>query len=370
VNIVILGLSVTSSWGNGHATTYRSLLKGLAARGHDVLFLERDLPWYAGNRDEPHPFGAVTKLYESLYDLLHEYEGPISDADLVILGSFVPDGIVIGEWVTTVAKGVTAFYDIDTPVTMQKLADDPSGAEYISADLIRRFDLYLSFTGGPVLKQFERRYGAPMVRELYCSVDTNLYVPVDVPCRWDLGYLGTWSADRQPGLDHLLLEPARRFMAGRFAVAGPMYPETIEWPANVERTIHLSPREHPSFYGSQRFTLNITREAMKRAGYSPSVRLFEAGACGVPIVSDYWPGLDTIFRPGREVLIASGPDDTLRILRDMPDAERRQIGAAARERVLAEHTPHKRALQLEAYIEQARTAKSQRRQSSHQTVHA
>lgn len=370
MNIVILGLSATSSWGNGHATTYRSLLKGLASRGHRVLFLERNLPWYAGNRDEPHPFGAVTKLYEGLDDLWREYERPVREADLAIVGSFVPDGIAVSDWVITIAKGVTAFYDIDTPITMDKLADNPDAAEYISADLIRRFDLYLSFTGGSLLKQIERRYGAPMARELYCSIDTRVYVPVDMPHRWDLGYLGTWSADRQPALDALLLEPARRWPAGRFAVAGPMYPDTIEWPANVERTIHLSPREHPSFYGSQRFTLNITRDAMKRAGYSPSVRLFEAGACGAPIISDYWPGLDAIFRPGHEILLASGPEDTLRFLRDVSDAERRQIGDAARVRVLAEHTPQKRAAQLEEYVREAQKAKSQSPDASHQAVHA
>jgi spore maturation protein CgeB len=358
VNIVILGLSVTSSWGNGHATTYRSLIKGLAARGHRVLFLERDLPWYAGNRDEPHPAGAVTQLYETADDLFTDFERPVAEADLVIVGSFVPEGIAVGEWVNDIAQGVTAFYDIDTPITLEKLANNNQAAEYISAPLITEFDLYLSFTGGPTPRYIAQQYGSPMVREFYCSVDTSLYVPVALPCRWDLGYLGTWSKDRQPGLENLMLEPARRWAAGKFMVAGPQYPDTIEWPENVERSIHLSPREHPAFYGSQRFTLNITRDAMKRAGYSPSVRLFEAGACGVPIISDCWTGLDTIFVPGREVLIAENPDDTLRYLRDLSDAERMAIGAAARERILAEHTPEKRAMQLEQYVNEIKTGAS------------
>jgi spore maturation protein CgeB len=358
VKIVILGLSVTSSWGNGHATTYRSLLKGLAARGHEVLFLERDLPWYAGNRDEPRPAGARTKLYQSADDLFAEYEEPVSEADLVIVGSFVPDGIAVGEWVTNVAHGVTAFYDIDTPVTLEKLAHNPSAAEYISASLIPQYNLYLSFTGGPTLRYIEQHYGSPVVREFYCSVDTDLYVPLERPCRWDLGYLGTWSKDRQPGLERLMLQPASLWPSGKFAVAGPMYPASIKWPGNVERTIHLSPREHPTFYASQRFTLNITREAMKRAGYSPSVRLFEAGACGAPIISDWWEGLDTVFTPGREVLISGDAEDTLRWLRDLSETERLQIGAAAREKVLAAHTPRKRAQQLEEYVLEARRART------------
>jgi spore maturation protein CgeB len=351
LNIVILGLSVTSSWGNGHATTYRSLIRGLAARGHKVLFLERDAPWYAGNRDEPHPAGAKTELYEDLSQLTSRFEGVVSSADLVIVGSFVPEGTVVGRWVTAVARGATAFYDIDTPVTLAKLAEEEW--EYITPGLIRRYDMYLSFTGGPTLKTIERRYGSPMARVLYCSVDPRQYEPVDCAIRWDLGYLGTYSDDRQPSVERFIVEPARRWKAGRFSVAGPLYPETIRWPQNVDREIHLSPREHPKFYGSQRFTLNVTRDAMKSAGYSPSVRLFEAGSCGVPIISDWWDGLETILEPDREVLLARDSDDVLRYLRDYKDAARLGIGNAARRKILTEHTPQQRALQLESYLAEA-----------------
>ena len=350
-DIVILGLAITSSWGNGHATTYRSLVRGLAGRGHRVLFLERDCEWYAGNRDEPHPAGACTQLYESFDELPTRFEREVRDAELVIVGSFVPDGIRVGEWVTSVASGVTAFYDIDTPVTLEKLED--GSADYVTSELMRRFGMYLSFTGGPALRLIEGSYGSPMARVLYCSVDPQLYAPVEQPCRWDLGYLGTYSDDRQPALDRLLLEPARRRAEGRFAVVGPMYPESIEWPANVYRDIHLSPRKHPGFYGSQRFTLNITREAMKKLGHSPSVRLYEAGACGVPIISDWWDGLDATFAIGSEVLVAESTDDVLAYLSDVPDERRRAMGACARRRILAEHTPEQRARQLESYWREA-----------------
>ena len=154
----------------------------------------------------------------------------------------------------------------------------------------------------------------------------NSIVPWSRACRWDLGYLGTYSDDRQPPLDDLMLDAARRWPEGRFAVVGPLYPTDIRWPANVDREIHLSPREHPAFYGSQRFTLNITREAMKLAGYSPSVRLFEAGACGVPIISDWWEGLDSLFEIGKEVLISSGADDTLRFLREYSGRATARVG--------------------------------------------
>jgi spore maturation protein CgeB len=350
-DIVILGLSVTSSWGNGHATTYRSLIRGLAARGHRILFLERDQEWYAGNRDEPHPAGATTTLYETVDELIAQHERPVREAGLVIVGSFVPDGVRVADWATSMARGRTAFYDIDTPVTLGKLA--AGEREYITPELIPRFDMYLSFTGGPTLRFIESRYGSPMARVLYCSVDTDLYRPLSRPLRWDLGYLGTYSDDRQPVLENLLLEPARRWPEGRFAVVGPMYPKDLDWPKNVFREIHLSPREHPAFYAEQRFTLNVTRAAMKLAGYSPSVRLFEAGACAAPVISDWWEGLDSIFEIGREVLVSDGPEQTLRYLREVGDGQRRAIGEAARARVLAGHTPEQRALQLERYWKEA-----------------
>jgi spore maturation protein CgeB len=349
-DIVILGLTVTSSWGNGHATTWRSLIRGLAARGHRILFLERNAFWYAENRDEPHPQGATTAIYESFDELVTRYEPLVSNAALVIVGSYVPDGIRIGAWVTSIARGRTAFYDIDTPITLAQL--EAGQAEYITPELIGQYDLYLSFTGGPTLEKIQSRYGSPMARALYCSVDPEKYRSVPMELQWDLGYLGTYSEDRQPTLENLLLAPARQWTDGRFAVVGPQYPETIDWPENVERTIHLSPREHAGFYGAQRFTLNITRNAMKAAGYSPSVRLFEAGACGAPVISDWWEGLDGIFQIGEEVVVVENADETLRYLRTFPEPKRLALAAAARKRVLAEHTYAVRAAQLESYLKE------------------
>ena len=176
LNIAILGLSITSSWGNGHATTYRGLVRELTRRGHTVLFLERDKPWYASNRDMPEPLWGRTELYDSLEDLKARFTGDVSDADLVIVGSYVPEGVAVGEWVTQTARGATAFYDIDTPVTLAKLARGDT--EYLAPHLIPRYGMYLSFTGGPTLDLIERQYGSPMSRPLYCSVDPELYSPI------------------------------------------------------------------------------------------------------------------------------------------------------------------------------------------------
>jgi len=347
LKIVILGLTITSSWGNGHATTYRGLVRELSRRGNDVLFLERDVPWYHENRDLPNPPYGRTELYYPLDDLRSRFADDVREADLVIVGSYVPEGVAVGEWVTGAAGGVTAFYDIDTPVTLAKL--ERGDTEYLSPELIPRYDLYLSFTGGPTLERLERQYGSPMARPLYCSFDPELYRPEACETKWDLGYMGTYSDDRQPPLERMMLEPARQWPEGRFVVAGPQFPATIEWPANVERIEHLPPSEHRDFYCRQRYTLNVTRADMVRAGYSPSVRLFEAAACGVPIISDWWDGLDTLFQPGSEILISRGPEETLRCLREISEPERLRIGRRARERVLAEHTAAHRATSLEGY---------------------
>jgi spore maturation protein CgeB len=352
LRIVILGLSITSSWGNGHATTYRGLVRELVRRGHDVLFLERDMPWYAENRDLPRPPFGRTALYGSLDALRRRYATAVGAADLVIVGSYVPDGVAVGDWVHAEASGLTAFYDIDTPVTLAKLARGE--ADYLEARQIAAYDLYLSFTGGPTLRRLERDYGAPAARVLYCSVDPELYHPESSPMRWDLGYLGTYSDDRQPTVDALLLTPARRWPAGRFAIAGPKYPGDIAWPANLQHTEHLAPAEHRAFYNRQRFTLNVTRADMIEAGWSPSVRLFEAAACGTPIVSDRWAGLETLLSPGREIFLADGPADVLRLLRELPEDERVAVGARARARILAEHTAAHRAAELEAHVQSLR----------------
>ena len=352
MDVVFLGLSITSSWGNGHATTYRGLVRELAARGHRVTFLERDVLWYRDNRDQPQPAGCTTLLYQSIDELRREHAERVRDADVVVVGSYVPEGVAVGEWAAATARGLVAFYDIDTPVTLAKLAR--GDYEYLTPGLVARYGLYLSFTGGPTLRRIEREFGSPMARALYCSVDPALYFPDPAAeLRYDLGYMGTYRDDRQPPLDRLLVEPARRWPDGRFAVAGPQYPASIAWPPNVARTTHLAPREHRAFYCAQRFTLNVTRADMVAAGWSPSVRLFEAAACATPIVSDWWAGLDEVLTPGREVLVAHTADDVLGALREMPDAERRAIGEAARARVLAAHTAAHRAAEFEGYVSEA-----------------
>jgi spore maturation protein CgeB len=352
LDLVVLGLSLSSSWGNGHATTYRALLRAFAARGHRILFLERDVPWYGdAHRDLAEPGFCELRFYDDLAGL-QAWQGRIAQADAVIVGSYVPQGVAVGRLVQQWAGGLKAFYDIDTPVTLAKL--QRGDHEYLAPELIPNYDLYLSFTGGPLLQRLVQEYGAPAARPLYCSVDTSSYRPVPAARRWDLSYLGTYSDDRQPALERLLLQVARQAPQLRFIVAGPQYPADISWPANVERLEHVPPAEHPAFYAASRYTLNITRADMIRAGHSPSVRLFEAAACGTPIISDIWPGIESIFAPNAEIVLAEDAATVLAALA-RPEEARRQQAEAARSMVLVQHSATHRAAELEDLILQCAT---------------
>jgi spore maturation protein CgeB len=348
MKIVIIGLSITSSWGNGHATTYRALLKEFSRLGHEILFLEKDVPYYAAHRDMPNPSFCQTELYTSNEQLKQQYATSVAEADAVIVGSYVQGGVEVGNWVQQTAKGIKAFYDIDTPVTLAKLAK--GDYEYLHPEQIAGYELYLSFSGGPILSHLEQHYHSPAARALYCSVDPDHYYPEQKMKIWELGYLGTYSTDRQPTVDRLLIQPARTIQNGLFVVAGPQYPQDIQWPEHVERIEHLPPARHRDFYNSQKFTLNVTREDMIKAGYSPSVRLFEAAACGVPIISDEWEGLTSLFEEGSEILIARSSEDVITYINEIPESTRKSIGENARRKVMQTHTAKARAIELETYL--------------------
>jgi spore maturation protein CgeB len=349
--IVFIGLSITSSWGNGHASTYRSLIRGLHGLGHQVLFLEQDQPWYASNRDASILRYCKARLYADFEELSERYTQRIRAAAAVVVGSYVKDGRRVCEWVLEHARGVKVFYDIDTPVTLANLGDDR--CEYLATSQVPQFDLMLSFTGGPTLQHLQDEFGARDARALYCSVDVDQHRPIQHVKDLALGYLGTYSKDRQPGLEELLNAPARALPKERFAVVGAQYPSDLRWPKNVQRLEHVGPDAHADFFGRQRFTLNLTRADMRRAGYSPSVRLFEAAACGTPIISDDWPGLSELLTPGEEILLAHTAQDVVSALRDIDETQAQRIADAARERICAEHSSTQRALQFEKYLSSA-----------------
>ncbi len=351
MKIVIFGLSITSSWGNGHATTFRALCRALHARGHRIIFYEKNVEWYESNRDLPAPPFCTVKLYEDWKEALPGMRSELRDADVAILGSYFPDGIAAAEEIFDSPARVKTYYDIDTPITVAALREK-GATEYLRQSQIPGFDIYFSFTGGPMLRELQTRFGARHAFPLYCSFDPEEYRRFGINQRFacDLSYMGTYAPDRQPKIEELLCKTAVALPNRKFLVAGPQYPKAIRWPKNVKRIFHLNPRWHARFYSSSRFTLNVTRRDMVQAGYSPSVRLFEAAACGAAIISDNWPGLDSFFSPGREILLPADHRDVLHYLTQLSDEEVERVGAAAQARVLAEHTSQRRAQQFEDEI--------------------
>ena len=351
MKIVFYGLTITSSWGNGHATTYRSLCRALTARGHRIEFVEKDVEWYRGNRDLSAPPYCNVHLYESWEASAGTLVALARDADAVVVGSYFPDAIAATHALLDAGCGPLLFYDIDTPITLSHLRAH-GGCEYLQPAMIPHYAAYLSFTGGPSITELEANFHSPRAVPFYCSVDASLYAPTPVHdvYRCDLSYLGTYAADRQPKLMRLLDGAAALLPLSQFLVAGPQYPAGTAFHSNVRHIPHLAPPEHPAFYSSSRFTLNLTRTDMVTAGYSPSVRLFEASACGAAILSDRWNGLEEFLTPGEEVLVPSDEYEVAAVLRDTSDADRHAMGRRARERILAEHTSEHRARQLEQIV--------------------
>jgi spore maturation protein CgeB len=354
MKIVICGLAITSSWGNGHATTFRALTKALHERGHEVVFFEKDLYWYADNRDLPRPEFCDVRIFRDWKKAVPEVKRELANSDLAMVASYFPDGIAAIDLMLESRVPVTSFYDIDTPITVAQLRSEGS-TPYLRRDQIPGIDLYFSFTGGPLLAELERVFKAKRALPLYCSFDERLYRRREVGKRYrcDLSYMGTYAPDRQPKIDELFAKTAGQEPGRSFILAGPQYPKSIHWPPNIRRIEHLNPRWHPHLYSSSRFVLNVTRRDMVACGYSPSVRLFEAAACGATIVSDNWPGMETFFRAGTEVLLPTSAADVRSYLRDLSDASIRQIGDAAQVRVLQAHTSHQRALELEDAVRSA-----------------
>jgi spore maturation protein CgeB len=345
MKIVIFGLTISSSWGNGHATLWRGLCRALDRKGHKIIFYEHDTPYYAGARDCWEIPGGNLVLYNDWAETRKRAANDVADADVAIVTSYCPDGIAATE-LALPGNGVAVFYDLDTPMTLGRLhRGEP--LPYIGPTGLSGFDLVLSYTGGRALDELRDLLGARLVMPLYGHVDPQVHQPATAVGHYhaDLSYLGTFAADRQASLEALFVEPARRRPENRFLLGGAQYPHNFPWSENIYFVRHLPPREHPAFFSSCRLTLNVTRRDMAGMGWCPSGRLFEAAACGGAILSDTWEGLEAFFSPGDQILVARNTDDAIAAL-DLEEAQIRRVAMAARDRALAEHTSERRADQL------------------------
>jgi len=351
MKLVIFGLTVSSSWGNGHATLWRGLIRSLVQLGHKIVFFERDVPYYANERDLTEIPGGELILYEDWDSVRARAKRELLDADVAIITSFCPDGIAAAELIFDCGGAVAAFYDLDTPITLARLS---RGEEipYIGPSGLADFDFTLSYTGGRALEALRHDLGARAVFPLYGHADPEIHSPVAAAdhYRADLSYLGTYAQDRQDALARLFVEPARGRPKQRFAIGGAQYPQEFPWSDNIYFVRHLPPSEHPAFFSSSRMTLNVTRRDMAAMGWCPSGRLFEAAACGTAILTDEWDGLGNFYEPGEEILPVHTTEDVLAAL-DLPDETIARIARAARERTLDQHTSRHRAADLVAICE-------------------
>lgn len=348
MHLVVFGLTISSSWGNGHATLWRGLVKGMSRRGHTVTFFERDLPYYASTRDGWNaPPGVSVRLYDSFETIGNEASAKLSRADVALVTSYCPDGPAAARLVLESRAAIRVFYDLDSPVTLDALHSGNSVA-YLPPHGLSDFDFVLSYTGGRALSELQSKLGARVAVPLYGWVDPEAHLPVSPQqnLRSSLSYLGTYAADRQPALEELFVRPARLLPEQRFVIGGTQYPDDFPWSRNIFFVRHTPPALHAALFSSSRATLNVTRRAMAEYGYCPSGRLFEAAACGTPILSDTWAGLDAFFTPGSEILPVRSRRDVLAAL-ELSDRELARIAEAARARVLAQHTADRRVYELE-----------------------
>lgn len=366
MRIVVFGLSISSSWGNGHATLLRGLFRALHEDGHQVHFFEKDVPYYASHRDSASfPFVDL-QLYTDFTDVIPAARKLLNKADAALVTSYCPDGGLACDLVIGSRAKCKLFYDMDTPVTLLRLEQGES-VPYLPSYGLGDFDLVLSYTGGEALTRLKRDLGARRAETLYGWVDPERYLPAPTNPLYasDLSYLGTYSADRQAVLDEFFLQPAARMPDCLFVLGGAMYHNRDRWPQNVRFFDHVAPSNHCAFYSSSPLTLNITRGAMAAMGYCPSGRVFEAAACGTAVLSDWWQGLDDFFDLGSEILVARKADDVLNALR-RDTAEIRRIGERARVRTLDCHTASIRARRLVALLQSSGTESTVPEWAAHQ----
>ena len=352
LDLVIIGRSILSSEANPTAGLYRGLINELAHRGHRTIYLEYHEPGKKYVRDMLKSPYCEVWTYGSTDQLFEEYSYAIQSADVVLMGSMVQDTNRVAEWIAEEARGVTVYYDTNLSATIDHLhCQQDNSAFCLTADNLRHFNLFLSTTGGPFLENLAKRYDLGFARPLYESVDPYSFYRTDTDKSYELGFIGTYKSDRKTLLEATLLGPARTTPNRKFTLAGSGYDEA-ELPRNVTYLEHLPGTNLVDFYNRQHCSLVLSRADRRRMGYTPTRRLLAAAACGVPVLSDAWDGIDYFFEPHRELFCVDNEQDVLDVLYGQDETVRNKIGSAARQRVMAQHTVGHRAEELLEYLDE------------------
>ncbi|MDQ7759966.1 glycosyltransferase [Xanthomonas sontii] len=352
LQIAFFGSSLVSSYWNGAATYYRGLLHALAQRGHRIHFFEPDAFGRQQHRDIDDPEWAQVTVYPGAAEAdaaraLEQARG----ADVVVKASGVG---VFDAFLEREVLGLRSprtqvlFWDVDAPATLERVqadADDPFRAQ------IPRYDLVLTYGGGPRVVSAYRALGAAECVPIYNALDPSSHHPSPAQRDFaaDLGFLGNRLPDREARVRQFFLEPARRLPDARFLLGGSGWDADL--PDNVRTLGHVSTRDHNAFNCSVRMVLNVNRDSMARFGWSPPTRVFEAAGAGACLIVDAWEGIEAFLEPQREVLVAHDSEQVAHYLQRIDAAQAQAIGARARQRLLRDHTYTHRAREVEALLD-------------------
>jgi spore maturation protein CgeB len=353
MTIAFFGSSLVSAYWNGAATYYRGIVRALADRGHRVTFYEPDAYERQQHRDIPDPPWARAVVYDP-GDLaaVERHLKEAAGADVVVKASGVG---VLDAYLEEAVAGLkrsantTVFWDVDAPATLRRLRND--AADPFHAQL-RRYDLVLTYGGGaPVVDQYAS-LGARRCVPIYNALDPSTHFPEEPDARFaaDIALLANRLPDREARIEEFFFQPAAVLPHRRFLLGGNGWADKAV-PPNVCRLGHVYTRDHNAFNATPLAILNVSRDSMAATGFSPATRVFEAAGAAACIISDAWRGIELFLEPEREVLVANDGAEVASLLGALTMARARQIGAAARRRVLAEHTYAARVRSLEGVLE-------------------
>jgi len=358
MDIAFFGSSLVSAYWNGAATYYRGIIRALHSRGHRVTFYEPNAYGRQEHRDIADPEWARVVVYSGdTEDAALQAVEQARGADLIVKAS----GIGIFDTLLEAAvldlqrpETLVVFWDVDAPATLDRIEQDPSDP---FRPLIPRYDLVLTYGGGDPVVQAYQSFGARECVPIYNALDPSTHHPVPPDPRFagDLGFLGNRLPDREARVEEFFLRAAEALPDKTFLLGGSGWGDK-RLPDNVRYVGHVYTRDHNAFNCTPTAVLNVNRESMARYGFSPPTRVFEAAGAGACLITDHWEGIELFLEPDREVIVAQSGLQVAERLSGLSAAEASELGRAARERILAEHTYDHRALQVEELLDARRPA--------------
>jgi len=353
MKIAFYGSSILSAYWNGAATYYRGILRALADRGHAITFYEPDAFDRQQHRDIEPPEWLRSVVYPATQAGLDSVLAEAGGADIVVKANGV--GVFDRELLEGVLRhanrrALTIYWDVDAAATLDEMRRDPS---HPVREALPRLDAVFTYGGGPPVVEAYRGFGAKRCVPIYNALDPATHHPVPAKPQFacDLGFLANRLPDREARVEEFFLRPAQLLPQSRFLLGGNGWSDKA-LPANVQAIGHVGTGDHNAFNCTPRAVLNVARDSMADVGFSPATRVFEAAGAGACLITDAWEGIEMFLQPGEEVLVARDGKDVAEILASLARERAEAIGAAALDRVLAEHTYKLRAVEVDAAFDE------------------